>query len=113
MTDLKRLLDNLIQLTKSGKIKWRSDVGYNPSKFFLSTPSFRIVISSRNDEPNEFIIRDEEGNIMEYISITREADSNTRNMLLALIREINQKIEEKRKISLDKLIGEVVQLGNK
>lgn len=113
MSELIRLLDNLINLTKSGKIKWRADDGYAPKKFFLSTPSFRIVFFVPGGIAQEFVIYDEEGNIIENISLIDVSDANMRNMLLALLREINQKIMEKRKKSLDKLIGEVVQLGSK
>ena len=40
-------------------------------------------------------------------------DTNVRGRFVALMREITQKIAEKRKLSLNKLIEEVVQLGNK
>lgn len=113
MSELMRLLDNLISLTKSGKINWRADDGYAPKKFFLSTPSFRIIFLVPGGIAQEFIIHDEEGNIIEDIPLINVSDPNMRNMFVALLREINQKIMEKRKKSLDKLIGEVVQLGNK
>lgn len=113
MNELITLLDNLIDLTKYGKIKWRADDDYDPKKFFLSTPSFRIIFLAHNKSPHQFVVHDEEGNIVEDISMIGRLDTNVRGRFVALMREITQKIAEKRKLSLNKLIEEVVQLGNK